>query len=277
MLCKEVQAAEYIFLSDADDVVELDALEKLYKTAIENHADCVCANMRSYWKGIKIRSRYQSPCFKIEAPKMYDQKEIIENLYISCFGISDYPVSVVAKLYKTPLITKAIDFPAIVKFMGDDLSVILRCLPLTQRLVIIPDIIYNYRIGGGTSRFMPDMLENFLALYNNKKELSHKYEMPQDAELYINIELMNVVFSWLKMCKKQGNYSEIQMGEEIKRVCAISEIGIAAEQLCKGKIKNEIAVMIYNCNIKEIYEQLTKQISLEKRKDKIKKILKKLQ
>lgn len=67
------------------------------------------------------------------------------------------------------------------------------------------------------------------------------------------------------------------MGEEIKRVCAISEIGIAAEQLCKGKIKNEIAVMIYNCNIKEIYEQLTKQISLEKRKDKIKKILKKLQ
>ena len=28
-------------------------------------------------------------------------KDILEKLYISCFGISDYPVNLVAKLYKT--------------------------------------------------------------------------------------------------------------------------------------------------------------------------------
>lgn len=65
--------------------------------------------------------------------------------------------------------------------MGEDLSVTLRCLPLTQRLVIIPDIIYNYRIGGETSRFMPDMLNDFLALYDNKVKLIYEYDMPQDA------------------------------------------------------------------------------------------------
>jgi hypothetical protein len=27
--------------------------------------------------------------------------------------------------------------------------------------VIIPDVVYNYRIGGGTSKFMPHMLDDF--------------------------------------------------------------------------------------------------------------------
>ena len=275
VLCEQAQQAEYIFLSDADDVVEPDALEKLYNTAIENHADCVCANMRSYWKGIKIKSKYQRPCFNIEKPKVYSQKEIINNIYISCFGITDYPVSIVAKLYKTSLISEAIDFAPIVKFMGEDLSVTLRCLPLTQRLVIIPDVIYNYRIGGGTSKFMPYMLDDFLALYNNKIKLIHEYTMPQDAIFYTNIELMNILVSWLKMCKKQGNYSETQIEEEIKRICNIPEIKDAAMQLCERENKNAIAVMVHNGEIKQIHDKLMKQILMEQRKDKIKEILKK--
>lgn len=276
VLSQEAQKAEYIFLSDADDVVESDGLEILYNTAVKYDADCVCANMRSYWKGIKIKSRYQRPCFNTERLAVYNQKEIIEKIYISCFGITDYPVSLVSKLYKSSLIMKAIDFPPIVKFMGEDLSVTLRCLPLTKKLVIIPDVIYNYRIGGGTSRFMPDMLNDFLSLYDNKVELICKYDMPQDAMFYINIELMNIVFSWLKMCQKQGNYSEIQIKEEIKRICEIQEISDAATQLCERQDKNEIAVMIHNRETQEIYIRLMKQIDAEKRADMIKGILKKI-
>ena len=121
VLSQEAQKADYIFLSDADDVVESDALEKLYNTAVEYDADCVCANMRKYWKGIKVNSKYKSPCFNIKAPKVYNNRDIIEKIYISCFGITDYPVNLAAKLYKSALITKAIDFPAIVRFMGEDL------------------------------------------------------------------------------------------------------------------------------------------------------------
>lgn len=276
VLSQEAQKADYIFLSDADDVVESDALEKLYNTAVEYDADCVCANMRKYWKGIKVNSKYKSPCFNIKAPKVYNNRDIIEKIYISCFGITDYPVNLAAKLYKSALITKAIDFPAIVRFMGEDLSVTLRCLPLTQRLVIIPDIVYNYRIGGGTSRFMPDMLNDFLALYDNKVKLIYEYDMPQDAMFYINIELMNIVISWLKMCKKQGKYLEIQMKEEIKRVCEIKEVSHAAMQLCERENKNQIALMVYNQEIEEIYTRLMQQIDAQKRVDKIKEILKKI-
>lgn len=256
--------------------MEPDALEKLYKTVIKYDADCVCANMRNYWKGIKIKSRYQRPCFNIEEPKVYNQKEIVNRIYIGCFGITDYPVSVVAKLYKTSLLTKAIDFPPIVKFMGDDLSVTLRVLPLTKKLVIIPDVIYNYRIGGGTAKFMPYMLDDFLALYNNKIKLIHEYAMLQDAMFYTNIELMNILVSWLKMCKKQGNYSGVQLEEEIKRICEIPEIKEAVMQLCKRENKNEIAVMVHNQEIKQIYNKLMQQISAEKRKDMIKDFIKKI-
>ena len=151
----------------------------------------------------------------------------------------------------------------------------MECLPLTQRLVIIPDVIYNYRIGGGTSKFMPYMLDDFLALYNNKIKLIHEYTMPQDAIFYTNIELMNILVSWLKMCKKQGNYSETQIEEEIKRICNIPEIKDAAMQLCERENKNAIAVMVHNGEIKQIHDKLMKQILMEQRKDKIKEILKK--
>ena len=42
---------------------------------------------------------------------------------------------------------------------------------------------------------MAYMLEDFLALYRYKEKMSEQYPMPQDARYYMNIELMNIVFS----------------------------------------------------------------------------------
>lgn len=123
---------------------------------------------------------------------------------MSCFGISDYPVSLYAKLYLKELITESINFEPIVKFMGDDLSVTLRCLPRTKKLVIVPDYVYNYRIGGGTSKFMPFMLNDFLALYKFKKQLIEKYFTSNEVRIYLDIEMMNIIVSWFLMCYIEG-------------------------------------------------------------------------
>lgn len=53
--------------------------------------------------------------------------------------------------------------------MGDDLSVTLNLLPKTKKIAITSKNVYNYRYGGGTSKFMPYMLDDFLSLYNYKK------------------------------------------------------------------------------------------------------------
>lgn len=163
------QTAKYIAFCDSDDTLPRDALEKLVTAAEKEQADCVCGNMRRVYRKITIPSRFQSPCLSVDGPRVYPNAEILSEVYVSCFGVSDYPVNLWGKLYQTELITRASDFPPIVEFMGEDLSVTLRVLPETRRLVIIPDVVYNYRIGGGTSKFMPHMLDDFLSLYRLKK------------------------------------------------------------------------------------------------------------
>ena len=276
VLSKQAQEADYICFVDADDTLEKDALEILYNTAKKYNADQVCADTRKSWKSIKINSRYKAPCFDIEGEKVYNQKDIIEKLYISCFGITNFPVTLYAKLYKTRLITEAVDFKSIVKFTGDDLSVTLRCLPRTNKLVVIPNRIYNYRLGGGTSKFMAYMLEDFLALYRYKEKMSEQHPMPQDARYYMNIELMNIVFSWLTMCKKKGKYSEQEIYKEIERIYHIPEIYNAASELCKMENKNRIADMIKGCDCDQIYYEVMKSVKKDRKKDTIKGLISKL-
>lgn len=158
----------YITFCDSDDKLPLDAIEKMVICAKKYNADIVCGNIKKVWKNIIIKNQFIPDCFKINAPTVYDKKDIIDKLYISCFGVSNLPVSLCAKLYRGYLIKRAINFPNIVQFMGDDLSVTIQILPETNRLVIIPDCVYFYKIGGGTTKFMPYMLDDFLTLYRKK-------------------------------------------------------------------------------------------------------------
>lgn len=145
---EKAQASKYIFLSDADDTLPANALEILYMLAEFHNADCVCGRMTRLYKGIKFKPRHNPPCFNISKETISSHNEIIEKLYIGCFGISNFPVNLVAKLYRTELITEASDFSPLVKFMGEDLSVSLRVIPNIQKLVITPNYVYNYQIGG---------------------------------------------------------------------------------------------------------------------------------
>ncbi len=226
----EAQATKYICFCDSDDTMRKDALEKLVTAAEKEQADCVCGNTRRMYRGVALPNRFMPPCFSISAPKVYSNAEILSELYISCFGISNYPVTLSAKIYRTELITQASDHPSIVRFMGEDLSVTLRMLPETQKLVIIPDVIYNYRIGGGTSKFMPYMLDDFLQLYRFKKAMAARYPMPQNAEYFMAVELKNIVLSWLEMCALSGRYDSKSITEEIMRVCRLPEVQEAVRQ-----------------------------------------------
>lgn len=267
------QECVYIMLCDADDTLEPNAIDILYKMAQLYKADCVCGATKKLWKNIKFSSGYLAKCFQISQEQVYNNQEILEQLYISCFGISNYPVSLWAKLYKTELLTKAIDFEPIVRFMGEDLSVTMRCLPETERLVIIPDNIYNYRIGGNTSKFMPYMLEDFMSLYKEKRILMQKYSMPQDTQFYIDVELMNVVINWLKMCYKQGKYKKEKFQEECKRVCKLATVRSAAANLYE---KNIIATMVYEENSEKLGAYVLSGIRKARKRDLLLEILKRI-
>lgn len=270
----EAQAAKYICFCDSDDTMRKDALQKLVSAAEREQADSVCANMCRVYRGLRLPQRFTPPCFSVGKAKTYTRNEIISDLYVSCFGISNYPVSLFAKLYRTELISQASNYPPIVKFMGEDLSVTLRLLPETQKLVIIPDVIYNYRIGGGTSKFMPYMLDDFLQLYRYKKEMATRYPMPQNVEYLMAVEMKNIVLSWLEMCALSGKYDNVALREEIKRVCRIHEIEEAVRQRdFAEKAPAGIRKAIQEADIDFIKSVLSKRIATGKSRRLIKKLL----
>lgn len=259
------QSSAYITFVDADDILPLNALESLKATIEFYKVDLVCGRIRRKWKKILVPTKFIQPCFK-NAPKVYDHEEIIQQLYISCFGITNYPVNLVGKLYKTELITKAIDAPAIVKFMGDDLSVTLSILPNCNKLAIIPNVVYHYNLGGYTSKYMPYMLHDFLSLYQYKQKMAQKYSMPFNVQDLMDIELMNILKSYFYMCAKSGRFTEAQLLEEIKTVCSNEII----ENAAKNVIQKEIAVQI----VAKDYPMIGKQVWKDIKKNKIKEAIK---
>lgn len=263
----------YIMFCDADDTLPANSIEKLLNSAEKYNADLVCGVINRVWHNLKI-SRRKSPCFRISEPKAYSHQEILDQLYISCFGITNFPVSLCSKLYHTKYLHLLSQMPTVVSFMGDDLSITVQLLPKIQKLVIIPDEVYNYRVGGYTSRFLPKMLDDFLALYQLKKQLIQKHPMPQDAERLMAIELRNILHTWLISCCEAGKYTDTQLQSEITRVSQLPEVIESLKH--PGVITYDpdgFRKMLIDCNYDELIPYLR---SIEKRncfKRTIKKIL----
>ena len=276
VLSQAAQNNPWIMMCDADDTMPSDALEKLYNTARKYGAEMVVGQSVRMYKGMRFPSKWKSPCFQIQEPRLYTHEEIIDSLFISYFGITNFPVSVYAKLYRTEQLTKALDFTPVVKFMGEDLIVTIRITPEVKNLVIIPDVVYNYRIGGGTSRFMPYMMDDFASLYTYKQQFAEKYPMPQDAQFYMDVELMNTTKTHFLQCLINGGFTEDQLKEEIKKVMAMPQVWQASGNLAgRGSKIAEYAENLFNGHIEPVARLAYETRAANRKRELIKRILKK--
>lgn len=277
VLSQAAQRNSWIMLSDADDTMPPDAIDKLYNAAQKYQAEMVVGAVTKMFKGISIPSRWKSPCFQIDKPQLYSHDEIIGKLFISYFGITNFPVSLCAKLYRTEQLTRAINFAPVVKFMGDDLSVSIRLMPEVKKLVIIPDVVYNYRIGGGTSKFMPFMMDDFAKLYTYKQAFIKRYPMPQDAQYYMDIELMNVTKSHFLQCLTNGGFNQDQLADEIEKVCAMPLVQEASRNLMgQGKRISAYAEQINRTATDEIIQNVYRDFNATKKERAIRNFLKRI-
>lgn len=74
--------------------------------------------MAIVWNGVSVPKQYKRFCFVEQKVRRYFHEEILSQLYISCFGITDFPVTRCGKLYETHLLTRNIKRDSVVKFMG---------------------------------------------------------------------------------------------------------------------------------------------------------------
>lgn len=231
VFCEHTKCSKYLMFCDSDDILPPNALQILFDTAEENLADIVCGETKRILKGIVLPDRFVPPCFSITSSTNYDKTGIQDKLLISYYGISDFPVSLWSKLFRTELIQQAMSIENTVRFLGDDLWVSLQTMIHAEKLTIVPDVVYHYRVGGGTSKFMSYYLSDFIKLYNYKYRIAEEQKMPQDWRMFINYELMNISKCHIQQCIRLGHFKDEELLNEVIGMCDCPEIIEAARYL----------------------------------------------
>ena len=96
--------------------------------------------------------------------------------------------------------------------------------------------------------------------------------MPQDAEFYMAVEMLNVLVTWFEMYKQQGKHSKAELTAEIERVAVLPEVMNALEVLHDRKKSNQISTLLNAKDYAEFSEIIVKKL----KKDTPKRLLKQL-
>ena len=205
--------SKYFCFCDSDDYISENYISRMVEVAEENDSDIVQSNFKKLIGPVKFDT-FISECFTIN--KTYNHDEIMNSLYISYFGISNLPGYLHTKLYKSSLKDYFLNLPTVVHFMADDLSLNIRILPKCNYVSIINDSLYYYRIGGGTSKFMPEFMNDYFNYHSIQKDMIKKYTLSDKYKYYSNIEIVNVFKTWLEMCYKNHMTKDSLQYEYIK-------------------------------------------------------------
>ena len=121
----------YIAFLDADDRLPENVIE-IYTNYIKKYnADIICGRLKRVWKKIPINDRFIPECFQGKSPRVYKSEEFLSELSLSYFGVSNYPVSLCAKCFKTSLASEVKKMGIsknVTHFFGEDL---IRTLPMS--------------------------------------------------------------------------------------------------------------------------------------------------
>ena len=221
---------EYICFCDADDEMPPRALELLYAPC-EQGADIVTGVAVKLWRKVCVPVLGLASCFTVHGGRMIGCEEFMRDLYCSWFGISNVPVSLWAKMFRREIITEAYATVADsdTSFFGDDLLVTLNAFPLAEKIYFLPETVYHYRFGGGTSSYKPKFLEDFLSLYRYKMKAAEPYDVPQDLRYLSDIELCNVAFSYFDMLHQAKECSAEDLRVKIAETLEKPEIAAALQ------------------------------------------------
>ena len=255
---------DYICFCDADDRMPPAALRTLYDACVQNDADLSVGPWNRFWHGITLHADSSG------APDVsIDHELFLRKYFCSWYGITLLSVSLCSKLFRAPLLRAAYDAvpPDTAGFFGDDLVVSLPACTAADRIVCIPDVVYAYRIGGGTSRFRPDMLRDYIRLYRYKMAFAAPYldAVPQDLRLLSDIELCNVTLSFFRTLTAEKTIPPQKRREIMLESVRLPEIRAAADHvLCSDYEKKAYAQMIAQEDL-DALEQEAQPVSLPRK------------
>lgn len=209
---------------DSDDYMEKKSIEKLYQCAISTKADMVCGNLQRFLRR-NIKLKKSIPPI-LSQKYCYEGEKIYSEILPSFFGITNFPGYMPTKLYRNALLKKVKDLKCPELKFQEDIAFNLLYVLIAKKIAVIPDIIYYYRVGGTTSRYMPSFLSDCIELYRFKMEIINKKHLSEDMRYTTSIELKNECSFWLQMKLEHlmSKHCPEKILEEIEYCCNIPEI-----------------------------------------------------
>lgn len=188
---KGVEAAktEYIMFVDADDWIDNKMIEILYNASIQSDSDItVCNAYKTLGNRKLIKKKINSQYFYND--KIYDRKEIKSKLICAYFHGHPFPAFLVGKLYKKKLLIESGKYLHRLNFLGEDLYLNLEILLKANKVKVIDQHLYYYRLGGFTSRHMPYFFDDIVTGYQIQKEVIDEFFQKTQKTEYNGISIM---------------------------------------------------------------------------------------
>lgn len=264
----------YTTFCDSDDFMPADGIEKLYNLAKEYDADFVCATLQRVWKNIKCKAVCPP---SLGRKRVYNKQEQQELLYKSFFGISDFTGYMHTKLYANSLVKKSVNFESPVKFFQEDIAFNMQLMFEAERVAVMPDVVYYYRYGGGTSKFMPTYWTDCVGLYEFKLRQIEKYDLPGEFVTTTAIELKNELWVWLTMFYQKNKNDVDAVKQEIIDCCSMSQVVQAVNNFENDTSGvHGFTELIKEKNADKIYEMILQQEKRDRIKNLVKWVMNKL-
>lgn len=162
-------SGEFVMFLDSDDWLEKDAVENLMRPMSQFEADVVVGQIRNVYHVAFLYLRDWRQKSLKNANKLISYEEMMEDYYLSFFGINILPVSMCATLYRRSVINQAQLQPSGLGF-GEDLAFNMKLMPYVQKYYMIDKIIYNYRKErwGASPKYLDNWLKNARLLFDTK-------------------------------------------------------------------------------------------------------------
>lgn len=189
---------EFVTFVDSDDWLEDNALEELMKPMSAYEADIVVGMRRNVYNVGCFYLRDWRKFVPRHSNKLILHEEMMEDYYLSFFGINILPVSMWATLYRRSIMAKAQLSPCGIGF-GEDLVFNMKLMPYVQKYYMIDKIVYNYRRAnwGTSSKYLDKWLQNARLLFDAKMSQIEKLRYTKAVKWQL-IEYVNYIKTYVR-------------------------------------------------------------------------------
>lgn len=224
----EMATGEYIIFVDADDWVDRTLVHKLYNEILKEQSDiCVCKRFKTLNKFTHIKKDINGAFDKFYSQRTKYGKEEIRDIIVKSFFFSGcFPCTLTAKIYKKSLFGNSGKYAKLIKFYGEDIYLNFELFLKDNKVVLLDEVLYYYRKGGGTSNYMKDYFDDLVSGLNIKYRIIDRYYENLRDEI-LPVMYMNF-FELYKSCIFNLAYSEFDK--------------TVIKQIIKGQLENEAVI-----------------------------------